>query len=837
MKKLLGLAILAALAVGLFRYSQFSPVNAQDGPRQRQNGPPPQDGPPPGQGGPPGLFGGGPPPQAGPTIELIEQFDKDKNGRLEGEELKLALAEARDNGPPGRGPRGGGGPAIETKPGRKVSREEATAYSDRDLYDQSIMRTVFIDIDSETWEKDMGTLKDYGVDIAADVTVDNKTYPNVGIRFRGNSSFFTVSEGQKRSLNLSFDWADKDQDLYGYRTLNLLNSHSDESYVRLVLYSEIARNYTAVPKASYVHVVINGESWGVYINEQQFNSDFTKEYFGSRGGRRWKSPPGRGGTSFAYQGDAPKSYAGYELKTKDNPEAWAALINATKIIADAKPDEFEKVDEAMSIDRILWFLAVDNVLLDMDGYYQRGADYAIYQEPMFERFHILPYDNNETFRAQGAHGPGFGTGGGGGRGPGGAGGPGGRGGRGGRGGFGPPGGGPPGRGGPPRGGPPGGGPPGGGPPGEMAGGEQKAPFDLDIFHGIDQPLAPFINKLFQNPDVKARYVAHVRTIYKQWIDWNTVSPLIEEYRDLIDGEIKLDTRKLTTNKAYKDSLGMSKSQGRGQSPGLKAFFKGRKAYLDKVDELKQPFPKFKSIDAANSISNGKITVEVTAQLEASKASPEKVFVYFAPHRLAKFQKLEMKQVGENFVAQIPDQTIGGKLYYYCEARTADKFKTTSFYPVFAEGNPKSLSLAPPVSSTSSIAINEIMAAAGDGPDWIELKNKTDSEFDLSGMYLTDDKKDLLKWQFPAGTTVKPNGFVVVWADKAASEDAVKDSKLHASFKLSNSGETIMLLDTEKRNHAVLDEVKFAKQVEQTAFARLESEKWQPSEPTPGRSNE
>ena len=122
---------------------------------------------------------------------------------------------------------------------------------------------------------------------------------------------------------------------------------------------------------------------------------------------------------------------------------------------------------------ILWFLAIDNVMLDMDGYYQRGADYSIYQEPKFDRFHILPYDNNETFRAQGSHGPGFGGGPGGGRG----GGPGAGGLFGGL--FG---------GGPPPGGPPQGGPP----PQNDSGSQPLKPFDLDIFAGIDQPLAPFI---------------------------------------------------------------------------------------------------------------------------------------------------------------------------------------------------------------------------------------------------------------------------------------------------------------------------------------------------------
>ena len=79
---------------------------------------------------------------------------------------------------------------------------------------------------------------------------------------------------QKRSLNVTVDLVDKSQNLLGYKTLNLLNSHTDPSFMRTVLYNHIARHYLPAPEANLVRVVINGESWGVYINEEQFNKDF-----------------------------------------------------------------------------------------------------------------------------------------------------------------------------------------------------------------------------------------------------------------------------------------------------------------------------------------------------------------------------------------------------------------------------------------------------------------------------------------------------------------------------------------------------------------------------------
>ena len=65
-------------------------------------------------------------------------------------------------------------------------------------------------------------------------------------------------------MNLYLDHKHSDQRLLGYKTLNLLNSNSDPTFMREVIYSHVARNYIPAFKGNFVKVVINGESWGVY---------------------------------------------------------------------------------------------------------------------------------------------------------------------------------------------------------------------------------------------------------------------------------------------------------------------------------------------------------------------------------------------------------------------------------------------------------------------------------------------------------------------------------------------------------------------------------------------
>ena len=90
----------------------------------------------------------------------------------------------------------------------------------------------------------------YDVEVPATVTVDGKQFKNVGVRFRGNSSYFGVPAGYKHSLNVTFDFVDKKQRLYGYKTLNLLNCNQDPTMMHSVLFCNVSRQYFPTPQAT-----------------------------------------------------------------------------------------------------------------------------------------------------------------------------------------------------------------------------------------------------------------------------------------------------------------------------------------------------------------------------------------------------------------------------------------------------------------------------------------------------------------------------------------------------------------------------------------------------------
>lgn len=431
-----------------------SPANAGIPAGPDFDGPPPfgPGGPDPGSDGPPpfgpggfgrGGFGPGGPGGKMQEMKLVKQFDKNGDGWLNAEERKAAReflnkqgGGRRFGGPGGR--RGGFGPPggneQPPQPGQKLTPADVKAYPDAPLYASNVLRTLFLEFEDADWEKELAEFKNTDVEVPAKLTVDRMVYPDVGVRFHGASSFFMLGEGQKRSLVVSLDYVHKDQKLAGYRKLNLLNSHEDPSFLHTVLGLQIARDYLPAPKANHVRVVINGESWGVYVNQQHFNKEFVKEWFGTTKGARWKvpgSPNGHGG--FNYVGEDVAAYKSiYEIKSKDDPQSWAALVNLFKVLNQTPSDQLvQKLTPLLDLDGALKFLAWENVLANGDGFYTRASDYDLYEDTKGQ-FHIIPYDVNEVFSAGGGPGGPGGPGGFGGRG-----GPSGFEGRGGRGGFGP----------------------------------------------------------------------------------------------------------------------------------------------------------------------------------------------------------------------------------------------------------------------------------------------------------------------------------------------------------------------------------------------------------------
>ena len=91
----------------------------------------------------------------------------------------------------------------------------------------------------------------------------------------------------------------------------------------------------------------------------------------------------------------------------------------------------------------------------------------------------------------------------------------------------------------------------------------------------------------------------------------------------------------------------------------------------------------------------------------------------------------------------------------------------------------------------AVVINELLAnsPAGD-PDWLELYNPTSTAIDVGGWFISDSNDDLFKYEMAPGTTLSPNGYLVLFAD--AHFGNTNDAGCYAPFGLSNNGERVIL---------------------------------------------
>ena len=505
--------------------------------------PPPFDRPP---GGPPGGRSG-PPMGVEPDVALVGKFDRNGDRRLVAAERKEARSFLAQEKAAGRGPRRPGPPGRQrdqtpapVSPGPRLTPADVKPAGDAAVYDPKVLRTLFLEFAEADWEKELAEFYHTDVDVAARLTVDGVVYPEVGVHFRGASSFFTVSEGRKRSLKISMNFADPKGRLGGCHALELLNSHTDPTFLRTVLSQQMARDYLPAPKANYVRLVVNAESWGIYVNAQPFNKDFIQDWFHATAGSRWKVPGSpRGDGGLRYLGEDLAAYRQrYDLKSKEDPTAWAALIHLCRVLAETPAVKLEQaVEPLLDVDGALKFLALQNALINSDGYWIRASDYNLYLDGR-GKFHLIPHDSNETFGLP-----------------------------------------------------------------EAPGRELAEGVELEPMAGVEDASKPLLHQLLKVPGLRQRYLGYLRDIATRWLDWGRLGPLAVGYQALISADVAGDTHKLYPTEEFSLGVTGDTEErgfrGRQRRIGLKPFVDQRRAFL-----LRHPLIQALPADAARPEARG-----------------------------------------------------------------------------------------------------------------------------------------------------------------------------------------------------------------------------------------
>ena len=666
--------------------------------------------------------------------------------------------------------------------------EELSFYRARSIprfYDPLHIRTIELTFEESNWLSILQANYTDASILVGDLTVDGFVFADVGIRYKGNTSY--TRSGEKKSIAIESDYTDINLEVMGYDDFNFNNAFGDETILREALYFNSIKEYAITPNAGFIKILINGENWGLYSNAQQQYGPLIREWFKSNDGDRWKSPSGTGagggttgggGGGFAtgdkallYLGDDSADYeALYELKSQNSLDPWAHLIAASKHLDEtdtAGANYREAMDTVLAVDRWLWFLAAENIFTDDDSYWHKGADYQIYYEPDSGQIHPIEHDGNEAFTVS-LH-------------------------------------------------------------------------DLDPMYYEDNANRPIISKFLANPELRQRYLAHFRTILSERFNPTYLNALIDLYRGVIVNEVALDPKITYTVEDFETDI-----------IELKGHIQSRYDYLIAHAEVAQVGPTIWSVsqpvppvpgDSANITST--VSQNGTDVVNA-------VYLYYRQGSSGAYTDVEMLDDGLHadgaagdgvFGESIPGFLAGQKVRYYLEAISGNASATAVYNPHRAELDPYIYEVTTELAGSTSIVINEFMASndsafadpQGEFDDWIELRNLTNSVVDLSGLFLSDNAGNPRKWEFPAGTTIAASGYLIVWAD----EDGSATPGLHANFKLSASGEEILLVDTDLNLNAVLDFVVYDSAQTDVSIGRTDKnpEPFISMSPTPGFANE
>lgn len=442
----------------------------------------------------------------------------------------------------------------------------------QDLYNLNTITEIKLYFQDENWHHIMDSLKRAGGEdrLVGDATINGKKYEKVGVRYKGNSSFKSVSDDGhlKLPFNIKINEVNKKQLLPGgYGTLKLSNAFRDPSFIREVLAYEIARKYMPAPKANFAKIYVNDQYLGVYHNVQSIDDQFLVEHFKEDKGVLVKCDPDwtveqapgcpdSDKSSLMYIGEDSTCYMRfYEMKDKNG---WKNFINFTKTLN----QEPQKINEQLDIDQTLWMLAFNNVLVNLDSYTGLLChNYYLYRDTLGV-YHPLIWDMNMAFGGFRRLST----------------------------------------------------------PNELNLQEmsEMSPF---VHYKDNNAKRPLIIKLLSNDLNRKVYIAHMRTILNDYFTNGLYLKRAKELQQFIDKQVQQDTLKLYSYDAFQENLEKTVTADESQIVGISELMTKRSEFLSNHALFQKLPPKIASVTHQQQPDK---TIKVKAKIEAA----QKAWLYY-----------------------------------------------------------------------------------------------------------------------------------------------------------------------------------------------------------------
>ncbi len=391
------------------------------------------------------------------------------------------------------------------------------------------------------WDDKLDSLKNNNPEarLAGQCLIAGQKFDSIGIRYKGNSSYFRTRKDTYKKLpfNIKLDYKIKSQRIAGAHTsVKLSNAFLDPSFIRDPLAYEVIRQYMPAPECNFARVYVNTTFYGLYVNTESIDEAFVQKHFQTDKGYlikcdpdNWKRVRSQTGcpkgenASLAYLNDSAGCYDSfYEV---DTAAAWKPLLRLIKVL-NKTPD---KIEQVLDVDQTLWMLALNNTLVNLDSYNgSLSHNYYLWFDTTGVA-HPLIWDLNMAF------------------------------------------------------------------------GGWRRNFSFELMTDDDliqyQPLAeinnvkrPLISKLLTNPLYRKIYLAHMRTIVKDNLTSGTLMKRAEVMMKEIDPWVKLDSMKLYSYTEFQQSMNKTMENGPDKVIGLRQLMDKRGEWLQKHPLLTKTAP-------------------------------------------------------------------------------------------------------------------------------------------------------------------------------------------------------------------------------------------------------
>ncbi|HEX5176874.1 MAG TPA: CotH kinase family protein [Chthoniobacteraceae bacterium] len=312
------------------------------------------------------------------------QWDKEKRGKVNSDQLKAGLTETFPPPAPG-----GGGPRPPGAPGAGPGRGGPGA---------SFLQAAN--------GKRNGLSGAAGIDfdyVNAALEFAGRQFQDVAVRYKGNGTFMQSRGSEKRSLKVDLNKFEKGQKIATVTTLNLHNCVTDPSWMNEVLSYRLFRDAAVpAPRTAYarVHITVPGKFdrryFGLYSLIENPDKNFVEELFGTKKGALFKPVTPQ---LFSDLGEQWESYQQiYDPKTDLKPAEKQRVIDFAQLASHADDASFaEKLGEFLDLDEFARFMSVTVWLATLDSILGPGQNYYLYLHPKTDKFVFIPWDLDHSF--------------------------------------------------------------------------------------------------------------------------------------------------------------------------------------------------------------------------------------------------------------------------------------------------------------------------------------------------------------------------------------------------------------------------------------------------------